>query len=178
MDIFVKSNVDLMNYFTINIKDVSLLFFIIARKLKFEEIIKIDDESIKEVIINILKSLNIDYNQDFLDAIQEEYNEYSIYFETYNYPPIEDIVAAGKSNFNSLGIFGKQLYDFHSLETPKALLGDNSEFPCFENIIKIFSPLIQKEHLSKATYAVNDTFKMIFNMSVYNKSLEKEPVIL
>ncbi len=149
---------------TIKEKDVSLLFFIIARKLKFKETIEIKEESIKEVIINILKSLNIDYNQDFLDAIQEEYNEYSIYFETYNYPPIEDIVTAGKSNFNSLGIFGKQLYDFHSLETPKALLGDNNEFPCFKNFIKTFSPLRQKEHLSKATYAVNETFKMIFPM--------------
>ena len=145
---------------TLKEKDVSLLFFIIARKLKFEKIIKIDDESIKEVIINILKSLNIDFNQEFRDAIQEEYNEYSIYFETYDYPPIENIITAGKNNFNLIGIFGKRLYDFHSLETPKALLGDNSEFPCFKNFIKTFSPLRQKEHLAKATYAVNKTFKI------------------
>lgn len=148
---------------TLKEKDISLLFFIIARKLKFEKIIKINDESIQEAIVNILKSFKINFNKEFKDTVQEEYNEYSSYFEKYNYPPIEYIITAGKNNFNSLGIFGKQLYDFHSLETPKALLGDNSEFPCFKNFIKTFSPLIQKKHLSKATHAVNETFKMTFN---------------
>ena len=163
LDFLTKENVHIFEN-TLKKEDISLLFFIIAQKFKSEKLEKINNVSIENSIINILVSMNINVDKEFKDSIIEEYNQYSKYFKTYNYPPIEDLITAGENNFHSLGLFGQKFYDFNSLNVPKALLGDNSEFSPFINSIKTFSPLIQKEHLSKTTNAVNESFKFLHNI--------------
>ena len=122
-----------------------------------------DEASIQQSIINVLDSFGIKVDEEFKKTVEKEFEEKYMYFKTYNYPPIEDIVNAGYENFQKIGIFGQRFYNFHELKTPKALLGDDSEFPCFSNFIKTFSPHIHKRHLLNATHAVEKTFDIMYS---------------
>jgi hypothetical protein len=144
---------------TLKKKDISLLFFLIANKLKFNG--DFDEKSIQQSIINVLNSFGIEINEKFIGTVEKDYEDKYTYFETYNYQPIEDIMKAGYDNFKEIGIFGQKFYNFHELKTPKALLGDDSEFPCFTNFIKTFSPQIHKKHLLDVTHAVEKTFEIM-----------------
>ena len=144
---------------TLKKKDISLLFFLIANKLKFNG--NFDEKSIQQSIINVLNSFGIEIDEKFIGTVEKDYEDKYAYFKTYNYQPIEDIMKAGYDNFKEIGIFGQRFYNFHELKTPKALLGDDSEFPCFTNFIKTFSPQIHKNHLLDVTHAVEKTFEIM-----------------
>ena len=144
---------------TLKKKDISLLFFLIANKLKFNK--NYDEKSIQQSIINVLDSFGIQIDEIFIKTVEQDYQNKYEYFTTYNYQPIEDIMEAGYENFKKIGIFGQRFYNFQELKTPKALLGDDSEFPCFTNFIKTFSPKQHKSHLLDVTHAVETTFEIM-----------------
>lgn len=146
---------------SIHEQDLSLLYYIIASKMKNHKIDN-NDNSIKEAIKSICITLSVDVDHIFESAVEDEFKNYYDYFKTYDYEPIELLVEAGFNNFKSIGIYGQSFYDFHTLETPKALLGDDSECPCFKTVIQKFSPRIQKEHLYDASHATISTFNILY----------------
>lgn len=148
-------------YNTLKEKDISLLFFLIAQKLKDYPILKFDNETIQNSIISVLATFSIEINEKFFKSVTEEYLRHYTYFNSYDYLPIEEITKAGYENFDKLGVFGQRFYNFHDLITPQALLGDDTESFFFRNYINSFSQRTHAEHLIDVKYAINQTIDFL-----------------
>lgn len=143
-------------------KDRALLFFIISQLLSDVEIKSFQQDHIENAIKEIFEMICIAINDDFIKAVDDEMSTYQEYLLGYNYFPIEEISKAGYSNHQSIGIFGKTVYDFTSLITPTIILADNTEIDFFKNSLEKFQ-LRHAEHLIKAELGLLKYYEFIEN---------------